>query len=160
MNWLTAQRRALLLALRRLAAAPLNTLLSLLVIGILHANNWRDIAGDTGKSVRTVASLLGDRGSLLYYGFLIFAPYVLVLLMMAATRLSALGPVMPATFVLTVLALPLSLRLWKRALRRAAPAHPLDFVALDAATGQLSLAFGLLCTVAVLLRPLLSRWLP
>ncbi len=134
--------------------------MSLLVIGILHANNWRDIAGDTGKSVRTVASLLGDRGSLYYYGFLIFAPYVLVLLMIAATRYLALGPVMPATFVLTLLALPLSLRLWKRALQRAQPVHPMDFAGLDAATGQLSLLFGLLCTAAVLLRPLLARWLP
>jgi len=37
MNWLAAQRRALLLALRRLAAAPLNTLLSILGIGIALA---------------------------------------------------------------------------------------------------------------------------
>lgn len=37
MNWLTVQRRALLLALRRLAAAPLNTLLSILGIGIVLA---------------------------------------------------------------------------------------------------------------------------
>ena len=88
--------------------------------GVVVAHHDRDIAGDTGKSVRTVASLLGDRGSLYYYGFLIFAPYVLVLLMIAATRYLALGPVMPATFVLTLLALPLSLRLWKRALQRAA----------------------------------------
>ena len=36
---------------------------SLLVIGILHANNWRDIAGDTAGGFPTIASLLGDRGS-------------------------------------------------------------------------------------------------
>lgn len=37
MNWLRAHQRALLLALRRLAAAPLNTLLSVLGIGIALA---------------------------------------------------------------------------------------------------------------------------
>lgn len=37
MNWLAQHRDALLLALRRLAAAPLNTLLSLLTIGIALA---------------------------------------------------------------------------------------------------------------------------
>lgn len=133
--------------------------MSLLVIGILHANNWRDVAGDADKSVRTVASILGDRGSLFYYGFLIFAPYAIVLAMIAATRWWALGPVMPVTMGLTLLALPWSVRLWKRALRRADPAHPLDFVGLDAATGQLSLIFGLLCTVGVLASSVVARWL-
>lgn len=37
MNWIAAQRRAFLLALRRLAATPLNTLLSVLGIGIALA---------------------------------------------------------------------------------------------------------------------------
>jgi cell division transport system permease protein len=37
MNWIAAHRRALLLALRRLAATPLNTLLSVLGIGIALA---------------------------------------------------------------------------------------------------------------------------
>lgn len=132
--------------------------MSLLVVGILHANNWRDIAGDSGKSIRTVASMLGDRGSLAYYGFLIFAPYAIVMGMIVATRLFRLGPVMPLTFLATLLALPLSLKLWRRARQRATPTHPFDFVALDGATAQLNLLFGLLCAVAVLLRPLLARW--
>jgi 1,4-dihydroxy-2-naphthoate polyprenyltransferase len=49
--------------------------MSMVVVAIVHANNWRDIAGDTGRTVTTMASLLGDRGSLIYYGVLIFGPF-------------------------------------------------------------------------------------
>ena len=51
--------------------------MALLVIAILHANNWRDIPSDGVRRVTTVAGLLGDRGSFAYYGFLIFGPFVI-----------------------------------------------------------------------------------
>jgi len=131
--------------------------MSLLVIGILHANNWRDIATDRERAgIRTVASLLGDRGSLLYYGALVFGPFIIV------TALAAVGIArpdaacgMPWPALLVWLALPLALRLWDKARKRKAPAHPTDFVALDGATAQLNLAFGLLCTAGFILDRLL-----
>ena len=131
--------------------------ISLLVIGILHANNWRDIASDTSKGCVTVASLLGDRGSELYYAFMLFAPFVLILGYIVVPRLAGFGTAMPVTFGVTALGLPLAVRNHGRARRRAAPAQPLDFLALDGATAQLELAFGILCTAGALLSLILSR---
>ena len=116
--------------------------MSMLVVGILHANNWRDIGGDTGKRVTTMASMLGDRGSLIYYGVLIFGPFALVAVMIWID-------LMPAAFAITGLAIPMAVARWRKALDRAAPKQPLDFVALDGATAQLNLVFGLLCTIAL-----------
>ncbi len=53
--------------------------MAMLVSAILHANNWRDAITDTEKRVKTVASLLGDSGSLRYYHFLVFGPFLILL---------------------------------------------------------------------------------
>ncbi|MCX6997244.1 MAG: prenyltransferase [Kiritimatiellaeota bacterium] len=132
--------------------------MSLQVIGILHANNWRDIAGDGEKDVRTIARLLGDRGSLGYYAFMLFAPFLIVaglVMLRLAQPAAALG--MPWTFAAVLLALPAALRCWGKARRRAAPAQPMDFLTLDGATAQFNLQFGLLCTAALMLHGLLAR---
>ena len=132
--------------------------MSLLVIGILHANNWRDIAGDGDKRVRTIAGLLGDLGSLRYYAFLLFAPYLIIAALVVLHLVqpaAALG--MPWTFAAVLLSLPAAFRCWGKARRRAAPAQPMDFLTLDGATGQFNLQFGLLCTAALILHGLLGR---
>jgi hypothetical protein len=64
---------------------------------------------------------------------------------------------MPWTFLLVLLALPNALRLWGRAVHRAAPRAPLDFIILDGATASHNLVFGLLSTAAVILEGIL-RW--
>jgi 1,4-dihydroxy-2-naphthoate octaprenyltransferase len=133
--------------------------MSMLVIGILHANNWRDILTDTESRVKTMASIFGDRGSLVYYGFLLFGSMAIVLVVfMIGPRIIGGGLLpMPWTFALVLLALPKALQLWGRALRRRAPRRPFDFIILDGATAQYNLLFGLLCTAAVWLQALLSR---
>ena len=123
--------------------------LSLLVVGILHANNWRDIEGDTSKGCTTVASLLGDQRSALYYGFLLFAPFALVAAFIAVPRFTGIGTAMPLTFGVTLLALPVAARLMVRGLRRRSPRDPMHFLALDGATAQLNLLFGLLSALAI-----------
>ena len=132
--------------------------MAMLVIAILHANNWRDISSDGERRVMTVAGHLGDRGSLLYYGFLIFGPLIIDLAFMAVPRMTG-GPLraMPLTFLLVLLALPNALRLWGRAVRRAAPRRPMDFVILDGATASHNLVLGLLSTAAVILEGFL-KW--
>jgi len=132
--------------------------MAMLVIAILHANNWRDIASDGERRVTTVAGHLGDNGSLVYYGCLIFGPFVIDLAFIGLPRLAG-GPLrpMPWTFLLVLLALPNALRLWGRAVRRAAPRAPLDFVILDGATARHNLVFGLLSTAAIVLEGFL-RW--
>lgn len=129
--------------------------MALLVPAILHANNWRDIDSDAKRRVVTAAGLLGDRGSLVYYGFLLFLPFPLVIALMIVPRFSGGGLLpMPPTFLLVILALPNALKLWGRALRRAAPRSPFDFIVLDGATARHNLVFGLLSAAAVLL----SKW--
>jgi 1,4-dihydroxy-2-naphthoate octaprenyltransferase len=132
--------------------------MAMLVSAILHANNWRDILTDGEKRVTTVAGLLGDRGSHAYYGCLIFAPFVIDLAFISVPRLTG-GPLrpMPLTFLVVLLALPSALRLWGRAVRRAAPRSPLDFIVLDGATANHNLVFGLLSTAAVILEAIV-KW--
>jgi 1,4-dihydroxy-2-naphthoate octaprenyltransferase len=127
--------------------------MSILVIAILHANNWRDIQSDREEKIFTIAALLGDKSSLRYYGLLIYGPFIIVLgLIFVPFLLFPEVTAMPFTFLITIAALPLAIRLWKKALNRKTPAQPLDFIALDGATAQLNLLFGSLCTLALLLQ--------
>lgn len=121
---------------------------SLLVIGILHANNWRDLSGDREGKVRTVASYLGDHGSVKYFSFLVIAPYILVLFFMLP-GLSARLPSMPLSFLATFLSFPLALALLRKAERRV-------LQALDGETAKLNLLFGVLCVAALLLDAAIS----
>ncbi len=132
--------------------------MAMLVSAILHANNWRDSVTDRERRVTTVASLLGDRGSLYYYGFLIFGPFFIDLALISIPRLvSVSSEAMPAAFFLVLIALPKALSLWGRARRRHAPRKPMDFVILDGATANYNLVFGLLSTAAVWVQFLLAK---
>jgi 1,4-dihydroxy-2-naphthoate octaprenyltransferase len=131
--------------------------MSILVIAILHANNWRDIQSDKEGRIFTLASLLGDKSSLRYYGFLIYGPFIIVLgLILIPFFLFPDLAFMPFTFLVTMLALPLAFNLWRKALNRENPKEPLDFIALDGATAKLNMAFGALCTIALLLHALIQ----
>ena len=124
--------------------------MAMLVAGILHANNWRDSVSDSGRKVFTTAFLLGDRGSLVYYGLLLFGSMGLILIFMILPRLVAVPlPALPPTFLVVLAALPRTLALWKRARLRHAPQKPMDFIILDGATANYNLLFGLLCTAAL-----------
>lgn len=121
----------------------------LIIIGILHANNWRDMASDRAGGIRTMAGLLGDTGSMVYYGLLLTLPFLYVA---AAVILSRNREVpLPWSMLLVFLALPMAAGRLKRAARRANPASPLDFVILDGATAQLNMVFGLLMTAGLVL---------
>ena len=123
--------------------------MSLLVVGILHANNWRDIASDDAGGIRTVASLLGDGKSATYYRFLILFPFAFILLVIILTWAAGLQHRMPLTFLIIFLTLPKALKLIKKGKNRAHPEQPQDFIALDGETAQFNLMFGILCTLAL-----------
>ncbi len=126
--------------------------MSVLVIAILHANNWRDIADDTRGKIITMASLLGDKRSLRYYGFLIYTPFIMVLaLILVPHFFFPQFPALPFTFMITLLALPHAYQLWKKALLRSEPVQPMDFITLDGSTGKLNLTFGLLSIAALII---------
>ncbi|MGZ7066321.1 MAG: UbiA family prenyltransferase [Candidatus Aminicenantales bacterium] len=129
--------------------------MAMLVSGILHANNWRDALSDRERHVHTVAGLLGDNGSFIYYGALIFGGFLIDPALIVLPRLAG-GKLMPMpwTFLVVFLALPSALKLWGRAVRRRAPRRPMDFIILDGATANHNLVFGLLSTAAVWLEAL------
>jgi 1,4-dihydroxy-2-naphthoate octaprenyltransferase len=130
--------------------------MSLLVIAILHSNNWRDICYDTDGKIRTVASCLGDAGSQTYQRVLLFAPFTIIAVLVLLTHVTALSPRMPVTFLVTLLALPLAIRLVRTGTRRHDPQKSQAFAALDGATAQLNLLFGLLCLAALGLHALMK----
>ena len=131
--------------------------MSMLVVGILHSNNWRDIKSDSDGGISTMATLLGDRVSQFYYGVMIFGPFAVVLAIMGVSWFLGLGHRMPLTFLITLLALPLAVGLMKKGSARHNASNPLDFLALDGATAKLNLVFGLLCTGALGLHVLVSQ---
>jgi 1,4-dihydroxy-2-naphthoate octaprenyltransferase len=131
--------------------------MAMLVVAILHANNWRDTISDTERRVKTFASILQDKGSLIYYGVLIFGSMAIIFGLMVVPRLNPKYlPPMPWTFIIILIALPRALHLWGRARRRRNPRQPLDFIILDGATAQYNLVFGLLCTAALWLQYVLD----
>jgi 1,4-dihydroxy-2-naphthoate polyprenyltransferase len=131
--------------------------MSMLVIAILHANNWRDIQSDKEIKIFTIAALLGDKKSLRYYGVLIYGPFVIVFgLILVPFFLFPQMTAMPFTFLITLAALPLAFKVWKKALNRKTPSQPLDFIALDGASAQLNLLFGSLCTLALILQAVIE----
>ncbi|MFH1852261.1 MAG: 1,4-dihydroxy-2-naphthoate octaprenyltransferase [Candidatus Neomarinimicrobiota bacterium] len=125
--------------------------MSLLVVAILHANNWRDISSDSATGIRTMASLLGDRASETYYTLLLFSPFALIIVFLIITRLPWFGPAMPLTFLVTLLALPQAIGLNRKGRQRLTADQPMDFLSLDGATAQFNLQFGLLGVAALII---------
>jgi 1,4-dihydroxy-2-naphthoate polyprenyltransferase len=115
-----------------------------LTVGILHANNWRDIESDLRQGCRTVASLLGRDGSRRYYRVLVLAPFALVALYAGLGLVPTLNLPTPSAVLISFLALPLALRLTRITPRRDAQ----TFAMLDAQTAQLHLLFGVICSTA------------
>jgi 1,4-dihydroxy-2-naphthoate octaprenyltransferase len=129
--------------------------MSLLVVAILHANNWRDINSDSDSGIRTMASMLGDTSSETYYTFLLLAPFVCILWLILLSRVDGLHPEMPFSFLITLFVMPGAVKLIKKGRHRSNPENPQDFIALDGDTAKLNLLFGILCTLALGLNALI-----
>ena len=127
--------------------------LAMLIVGILHANNWRDMQTDRQRGTfSTVGSFLGDRGSRLYYVFLVGAPFLLVAGFIAVPRLVGAAIPMPYWAMLVFLCWPMARRRIGRAkLGSSAAADRSNLETLDQAVAQLNLAFGSLYTLSLML---------
>jgi 1,4-dihydroxy-2-naphthoate polyprenyltransferase len=119
-------------------------------VGILHANNWRDNRGDPEKGCRTIASMLGDGGSAVYYRVLVLGPYALLLLYLALGFVPALELRSPLAVLAGLLALPLALWLVRNSGKKGADSDEdkTAFITLDAQTAKIHTVFGTLLTVA------------
>ncbi len=124
--------------------------IGLLVIAILHANNWRDIEGDRMGNIKTVAMILGDRGSRGYYITLLMAPFLIILFLMMAPFFIDLGEfAMPMSFGLVFLAFPSAISLIKKTESRFTAGSIMEFISLDGSTARFNTIFGLLCLASL-----------
>ena len=113
---------------------------------ILHGNNMRDIGVDTEAGVDTLARRLGFHRSKTFFGTLLLLAYGSVAALVVAGYA-------PGWVVLSVLSLPLALRLHMRVVRASGGAELMD---LPLRSAQLHLAMGALYTAGVGLGGLLG----
>ncbi len=117
--------------------------IGLLIDGILHGNNLRDIQSDGDVGVVTLAGHLGIRGSHYFYLILVAGAFLSVPILIITVHL-------PWPSGLVFLSIPLAVRNVKTAFQsHALPTQ--QFAHIDAMGAQLQMAFGLLMTVGVIL---------
>ncbi|MGD8881089.1 MAG: 1,4-dihydroxy-2-naphthoate polyprenyltransferase [Desulfobacterales bacterium] len=112
----------------------------LLITAILVVNNLRDIQSDRQTGKRTLAVIIGDRGSRVEYVLLLAGAYAIPIILMLSGRMSA-------WVMLPLISLPLALSLmhfiWKH------PAGPILNQAL-AKTAKLALIYSLLLSIGLI----------
>lgn len=114
-----------------------------LVTAILQANDTRDIVDDGQCGIKTAAILLGPTGARAYYSFLLFAPY-LCLILLAVAKLTPWLSLLP--LITLPLAFPLHRVFWTvRDLRHEALTNTPE------GTAKLHLAFGVLLSLGILI---------
>lgn len=84
---------------------------AMLTVGILHANNWRDLRNDAATDCRTLAGVLGERGSAAYHSILTFGPWLLACLYFLAGTVPGLLPYSPPALFAVFVVLPAAVRL-------------------------------------------------
>ena len=112
-----------------------------LVCVIMHGNDMRDIPSDRAAGIRTVASLLGPKGALVFYWICHLLPYVVCALLLAQHG---------RLFLIPFMALPLTRRTLTAATRTDLenPSSP-PWRKLERASGGLHLIFGALYALAL-----------
>lgn len=112
-----------------------------LVTAILVANNLRDIETDRAAGKRTLAVMLGDRGTRWEYALLVAAAF-------GAIAIFAAAGVLPRWTALGLAALPLAVPLWRAVLGGAAGA---DLIVVLKRTAMLHLLVGALIALGALI---------
>jgi 1,4-dihydroxy-2-naphthoate polyprenyltransferase len=117
--------------------------LGLLIDGILHGNNLRDIPDDNRVNVTTLAGYLGVEKSKIFYLFLVAGAFLSIPVLVFVDHL-------PWPAFLVVLSLPLAVRNVKRVFEftRISREH---LSSIDAMSAQLQMVFGVLMTIGVVL---------
>jgi len=122
---------------------------ALLVVGILHGNNMRDMQDDIRAGYRTVATLLGLKGSQYYYAFLIGASYLSLIALVIAG-------VLPVWTLIALATLPDALRNLKWAFRP----NFVQFGMLDLFTARLANRMAALIALGIVMDRILSGKAP
>lgn len=105
--------------------------LGLLIVGIVHANNMRDVKGDTEARFTTLAAALGPKGAEKFYYALIVTPYIFPL---------TFGSIWPAVFC--AVSVPLAVKLFSLVSKG-------EFSPLVPETAKLVAVYGLLLSAGL-----------
>lgn len=127
-----------------LASIPLG----LLVTGILQANNLRDLIHDKKANIKTLATVFGEGFAKGEYIFLIVGAYLTVILLVVFRVLSPWS-------LLVLLSLPPAIRNMN-AIKGIKVEDTAKIAMLDAQTAQLTLMFGVLLSISLLLTKLIG----
>jgi 1,4-dihydroxy-2-naphthoate octaprenyltransferase len=114
-----------------------------LVAAILHANNLRDIMHDSQVKVKTVAILVGIKGSIAEYYFLVIGSFISVVIM------TIFGVLSPWT-LLVFISFPQALSNLKE-IAKAEIDKPENIAMMDVKTAQHHMMFGLLLSIGLVL---------
>ena len=117
--------------------------IGLLVDAVLHSNNLRDIVNDGAVKIKTVPILVGEKWAKIMYQALVFGAYLITLLLVLASGLTAFA-------LLVFVSLPLAIRVVNM-VRHKERLPPERFAMVDAATAQVHLAFGVLMVIGLAL---------
>lgn len=117
--------------------------LGLLITGILHANNFRDIIHDRKANIKTLANIFGEGFAKGEYVFLILGAYLTVVLLVVFNILSVWS-------LIVFLSLPVALK--NLNMIKGVKIEDTGKIAmLDAMTAQLTLLFGLLLSISIII---------
>lgn len=117
--------------------------ISFLVVAILHANNTRDIISDKKANIKTQALLLGIKGSIFEYNFLLIGAYLATVLLIVFGLLNWYA-------LLVFLSLPTAIKNIKE-FSSAKLNNPELIAMMDVKTAQLHMQFGLLFVIGMIL---------
>jgi 1,4-dihydroxy-2-naphthoate octaprenyltransferase len=117
--------------------------LGLLIAGIVHANNFRDIIHDRKANIRTLANIFGEGFAKGEYVFLITGAYLTVIVLVVFKILSPWS-------LIVFLSLPVALK--NMNMIKGVKIEDTGKIAmLDALTAQLTLMFGVLLSISLLI---------
>ncbi len=90
--------------------------IGMVIVAVLHANNWRDIKSDSSAGVKTMATLLGERGSKYYYLGLIWLSYITFALAVVLDRSDwpILGSLLTVPWAIKLTRVALNEKNWNR----------------------------------------------
>jgi 1,4-dihydroxy-2-naphthoate octaprenyltransferase len=118
--------------------------ISLLVVGILHGNNMRDINDDKKAGYKTFAGILGIKGSQFYYALLVISSYVSLVLLVAFK-------ILPIWTLIALLTIPSALRNVEWAFKP----NYIQFGMLDFYTAQLSNSLSIFIIIGLIMNRIL-----
>lgn len=128
-------------------AVALSIPVGLLVAAILHGNEWRDTSEDARAGIETLSTRFGRRAAHMAYVALIVGAYV-------ALGLSVIAGTVPEWTLLTVLSLPLLVRVIGSS-ELGASGQQRAIAMIDLQTAQLHAVFGTLLVAGLIIAALL-----